>query len=181
DHRHARRLADEGNGATGAGVDLEDEDLTLVDVELDIEQAFDAEASAESRRVIDQRLHDAGRQAKGGIHRHTVAGVYPRPLDVLHDAGNEHVFAVADGVDLDLLPLQVLVDEDGMLGGDLGGVGDIGSQGLLVVHDLHGPAAEDVGWPHQHRLAKGRAGRQRLFDAGAGAARRWWDATAADE
>ena len=36
-------------------------------------------------------------------------------LDVLHDAGDQHLLAVADGVDLDFFADQVLVDQDRMI------------------------------------------------------------------
>ena len=36
-------------------------------------------------------------------------------LDVFHEAGNEHVLAVIDGIDLELSSLDVLIDEDGVL------------------------------------------------------------------
>ena len=36
-------------------------------------------------------------------------------LDVLHDAGDENVLPVADGVDLQLRAHQILIDEHGVL------------------------------------------------------------------
>ena len=43
-------------------------------------------------------LLQARRQRYGGIHRNRVPGMHAGPLYMLHDAGNQHVFAVANGV-----------------------------------------------------------------------------------
>ena len=40
----------------------------------------------------------------------------PGPLDVFHDARNQHLLAIADGVDLDFPAQQVLVDQHRMIG-----------------------------------------------------------------
>ena len=47
------------------------------------------------------------------VRRHRVAAVHAGALDVLHQAGDHHRLAVADGVDVDLGAEQVLVDEHG--------------------------------------------------------------------
>lgn len=48
----------------------------------------------------------------GRVDRDRVARVDTGALDVLHDAGDQDVVPVADGVDLDLTAGEVFVDED---------------------------------------------------------------------
>ena len=93
---------------------------------------------------------------------------------------------VADGVDVDLhrvleeavdehraLGRQAALSPEAALGRELHHRGD---QALVVVDDLHGPAAEHVRRAHQHREAElGRDG-LRLLGGGDGAARRLRDA-----
>ena len=86
-------------------------------------------------------------------------------LDVLHDPADPHVLAVAQGVDVDLgassrkrsrkiwrswsTPTRFV---------------EVVAQGRVVVDDLHRPAAEHVGRPHEQREPdRGRA-LQRVAD-----------------
>ena len=66
-------------------------------------------------------------------------------LDVLHDAGDQHVGAVGDDVHLQLLAHEILVHQDGVL--DLAGEDDlhVPADLLVVVGDDHVLAADDVG------------------------------------
>ena len=75
-------------------------------------------------------------------------------LDVLHDAGDEHVGAVGDDVHLQLLAHQVLVHQHGVF--DLAGEDDlhIGAHVLIVVGDDHVLAADDVAGTQQHGVAQ---------------------------
>ena len=89
--------------------------------------------------------------------------MYPRPLDVLHDTGNQDVLPVADGVHLQLGPHQVLVDEDGILNplpqDDLHVFPDI----VLPKGDDHVLPAQDIGGAHQNRVSHLLRGFQGLF------------------
>jgi len=70
-----------------------------------------------------------------------------RLLDMLHDAADVDVLAVADRVDVDLdRVLDEAVDQRGRRDRPVPQVG-------LVVADAHRPAAEHVGRAHQHRVA----------------------------
>ena len=73
-----------------------------------------------------------------------VAGVHPRALDVLHDAGDDDRLAVRDRVDLDLEALQVLVDQDLASRHRTDRPDHVAAQLLAVADDLHRPAAEHV-------------------------------------
>ncbi len=100
---------------------------------------------------------------------------------MLHDAGNEHRLAVADGVDLDLLPLEVLIDEDGFPPADLRRRRDVADELAGVLHDLHRPPAQDVAGAHEHRVADDLRGVERFLDAVDARARRLGDTQAGEE
>ena len=86
-------------------------------------------------------------------------------LDVLHDAGDQHVGAVGDDIHLQLLAHEILVHQDGVL--DLAGEDDlhVPADLLVVVGDDHVLAADDVGGPQQHGIAQLVGGFQGLVHA----------------
>ncbi|SHV99803.1 Uncharacterised protein [Mycobacteroides abscessus subsp. abscessus] len=87
-------------------------------------------------------------QRTGGVAR-----VDTSLLDVLHDAAEIDLGAVAQRVDIDLdRVLQEPVHQHRMLGRQLGGPGDVAVQSFLVVDDLHAASAQHVGRAHQHRI-----------------------------
>ena len=77
--------------------------------------------------------------------------MHPGSLDVTHDAGNEHIGAVTDGVHLALDALKISVDEHGPVRAGMYGLGHVGTQLVGAVDDGHGPTTDDVGRAHQHR------------------------------
>ena len=105
----------------------------------------------------------------------------PGALDVLHDAGDEDLLAVADGVDLDLHPFEILVDEDGTAGRGIDGGGDIADKLRGVVHYLHGPSAEDVAGAHEDGIADALGHVEAGLDGGDGGAGGLGDAEAVEE
>ena len=80
--------------------------------------------------------------------------MHARALDVLHDAGDEHVDAVADGVHFQLLPHQVLVAEDGVF--DVLGEDDVHIAGDVVLRegDRHVLPADDIRRAQEHGIAE---------------------------
>ena len=79
-----------------------------------------------------------------------VAGVDTGTVHLLHDAGDEEVLAIADGIDLTLGTHDILIQQDRMihvhmLGDNAHVLDDIG---LGVGHD-HVLAAQHVGGAHQ--------------------------------
>ncbi len=79
--------------------------------------------------------------------------MHSRPLDMLHDAGNEDRLAVTDGIHLALLALQVFVNEHRVLGVQLDRQAHIADKLGGIVDDLHRPPAQDIAGTHQHRVA----------------------------
>ena len=108
--------------------------------------------------------------------------MHPGLLDVLHHAADRHVLAVAHGVHVDLdRVLEELVDEDGMVGRDLHRLGHVPHEVLVVVDDLHGPAAQHVRGADEHRVADGAGDGLRLGERADGGAGRLAQAELADE
>ena len=74
-------------------------------------------------------------------------------LHQLHNAREEHLLSVADGVHLHLLAHDIAVNEHRALLVDLHGIAQIPPQHFFIGYDLHGPAAQDEAGPHQHGIA----------------------------
>ena len=67
-------------------------------------------------------------------------------LDVLHDADDAHVFAVADGIGFAFDgPVEVMVEQDLVLRHVAEDVHDVALEFLLVDDDFHPLAAQHVG------------------------------------
>ena len=100
--RLAHAFRDERHGAARARIDLEHIELIALDRELHVHQALDAERERKRPRFRADALDDGlaeriGRQRAGRIAR-VDAGL----LDVLHDARDEHLAAIAERIDIDL-------------------------------------------------------------------------------
>jgi len=102
--------------------------------------------------------------------------MHARPLDVLHHARNKHFLAVADGIHLDFLAEEVLVDEHGVLAVQFQCHHQVADKLRLVVDDLHGPATEHVAGTNQQRIAEAAGNAQGLLDGGDARAWRLRDA-----
>ena len=109
--------------------------------------------------------------------------MHARLLDVLHDAADDHVLAVAAivdhrvDVDLDRV-VEEAVEQHRRIVGHLDRFAHVALEIALLVHDLHRAAAEHVRRPHHQRIAdlrrRPRARRPRCARCGwaAGAASR---------
>jgi hypothetical protein len=180
--RDPDRLAYEGDGSGGAGVDFQDENLPLLDGELHVHQPHHAEFLREDLRLADDLPRDFGgngirRQGARGIAR-----VHPRLLDVLHHGPDEHVGPVADRIDVDLdRTLQEAVDEDRMVRRCFRCRAHEALELVRVVHDLHGPTPEDVGGAHHHRIPDPLGDPAGLGERPRLAVRRRWDVEFAEQ
>ena len=152
--RHTGRLGDEGDGPRGARVGLEDVEDVLGERELHVHQAAHADPLREGQGRLAHPLQLA--RPEGGRRQGAagVTGVDPGLLDVLHDPAEVHVRAVVDRVDVDLdRVVEEAVDEDRVLRRGDRRPGDVLAEGRVVVDDLHAAATEDVGGPHEDRVA----------------------------
>src|SRR5690606_24665188 len=96
-------------------VDFKDEDPPGVDDVLDVNETARLDIEGDAGGVVDDGFDLGREEVEAWIDGERVAGVHAGAFDVLHDAGDQDGFAVADRVDFDFLPDQVLVDEDRML------------------------------------------------------------------
>ena len=154
---HAGRLGEIRHGARRARVHLEDVDGVVLDGELNVQQPDHLERPRHAAGVVaddrqvplrhEVRRHDAG----------AVPGVDAGLLDMLHDAADHHGAArIGHRVDVKLeCVLQELVDEDGMLGRRVHGLGHVAVERAGVIDDGHRPPAQDVRRPHHDRIADG--------------------------
>ena len=88
------------------------------------------------------------------IYRDTVAGMDPRPLDMLHDPRDQDICAVADSIHLDLLSHQVFVHQDRMILCDPVNDADELFDVMIANGNLHSLASQHIGWPYQHRISQ---------------------------
>ena len=103
-------------------------------------------------------------------------------LDVLHDAADDDPLPVGDGVDIGLEGiLEKAVDQHGPLLAHPRRRLEVVAQGMLIVDDLHGPAAEDERRTHQYRVPDALGHRDGVVDAGGGAVLRLPNAELADD
>ena len=156
--RHARGLGDERHGAARPGVHLEHVHVRpavfAFDGVLDVHQASDFQAAGEAVRGLADFRHDRAGQAVRRDGAGRVAGVDAGLLDVLHHAGDDHLVAVGDGVDVDFRGFfQEAVDQHRLSLGDQEGGGHETLELGGVVADLHRPAAEHETGPHQAGVA----------------------------
>ena len=74
-------------------------------------------------------------------------------LNQLHDTGNEDIAAIADGIDLNLAALDILVNQNGLILVDLNGGAQIVAELILVCDDLHRSASENEGGTYKHGVS----------------------------
>ena len=97
-------------------------------------------------------------------------------FDVLHDAADDDIFAVGEGVDIDFgRRLEEVVDEDGALLRIFDGLFHVAGDGLVVVGDDHGASAEHVGRTNENGIADAIGVGEGFFDAGGSGSGRLWD------
>ena len=94
-------------------------------------------------------------------------------FNMLHDAGDDDISSVAQRVHIDFdCILEEVIDQHRALLRILHCFAHIAAHRIGVVRDDHGPAAQHIGRPHQHRVADAFCACQGLLDAGDHRARR---------
>src|SRR5690606_32002000 len=169
-------LGNEGDGARGARVHFEQVDHVVLDGELDVHQAADLERESEFSGLALELGNDLGRERARGQGAGGVTGVNTGFFDVLHDAGNEDILAVAEAVDVDFRCAgQISVEQQRVVAEhriDLAGLvvrvalenirRHEAGQGVLYValeflgrvDNRHGAAAEYVGRADHQRITQ---------------------------
>ena len=94
-------------------------------------------------------------------------------LDMLHDAANQHHFAIADGIDIHFNRIvEEAIQQHRRVVGDADRGLEVAAQILLVIDDLHRPAAEHIRRTHHQRVANLFRFLYRLLNGGDGGVRR---------
>ena len=154
----------------------------VLDGVLDVDEPDHAQGGGEGLGVAAHLLDLAVPDEVRGQDAGRVAGMDARVFDVLHHPPDHAAPAVGDGVHIPLEGVfQKAIDEDRMLGRHASRRREVAAQRALVVHDLHGSAAEHVGGPHQHGIADPARHGQRFFHRSRGAVRGLRDAEPAGE
>ena len=149
----ADRLGDERDRARGARVGLDHVQLAGVDRELDVQQADHPDRQRDVAGGAADLLEHLFPERVRRQHAGAVAGVHAGLLDVLHDAPDPDLVAVAERVDVHLQGvLQEAVEVDPPAVSGL--AAQVAVEILLRVDDLHRPPAEHVGGAHQQREAR---------------------------
>ena len=78
-----------------------------------------------------------------------------RFFDVFHDAGDENVLAIAEGVDIHFGGVfEKTIDENGRFDGKIGGFLHVAAHGFFVISDHHVAAAEYVAGANEYRKTR---------------------------
>ena len=115
--RNSGGLGNIRHRARGARIDLNHVDVILalgvaLNGELQVDQANHLERQRQFARVAANHVQRFGANAHGGQHTGGVAGVNASLLNVLHDAGDDHVLRVAERIDIHLDGvLQKVIDQ----------------------------------------------------------------------
>lgn len=131
--RDADGFANEGRGAGGTRIDLDDVEVVAFDGELHVHQAADVEGLRELLGGIADAVLHGRREAEGRDDAGAVAGVDAGLFDVLHDGADDGRFAVGDAVHIDLGGVfEEAVDKERVGVGDGGFVGGVGAGAWLT-------------------------------------------------
>ena len=157
------------------GFDFDDIHRVVVDDELDIDQADNAQVLGQVAGVLEDGLLVYLINVQGRIDGDGVAGVDAGTFHVFHDAGDQHIFPIEHAVHFHLSTHQVLVHQNGMLlNGHVDDLHEVNNV-LILIGDLHALAAQDVGGTHQDGVPNCVGSSQRLLGGEHGSAFRSGD------
>ena len=116
------------------------------------------------------------RDIHGGQYAGGIAGVDAGFLDVLHDAGDDNVFAIGERIHVHFdRVFKEVVDEDGPVLRVLDRLFHVADDRFFIVGDDHGAPAQNVRRPHQDRIAYALGTFDCFFERGCHRARRLGD------
>ena len=162
-HRHARHLADVRHGAAGARVRLNDIDFVMIDDILNVDKPQRTEFQRNLPRNLNQPLRHRAGQVPRGIDSNGVAGVDAGTFHVFHDAGDEHIFPIANRVRFRLDAHQVLVNQHRVLDALREDNAHVLHNVAVLIGDNHVLTAQHIRRAHQHRVAQLVRRRHRFF------------------
>ena len=155
-HRQARCLGDKRHGAACPWIDLDHVErrpaVFFLHRELHVHEPDHAQAPRHTGGGLLDLVDHLHRQAVRRDAAGRVAGVHASLLDVFHHAGDDHLAAVADAVDVDLdRVLEKPVDQHRLPLRHGKGLRHIPLELHVVVADLHSPPAEHEAGANQRR------------------------------
>ena len=175
--RHAGGLGDKRHSAAGTRVGLDHVDGLALDGVLHVDQAAYAQRHRDAARGLAKLCLQALAKAERRDAGRGVARVDTGLLDMLQNAANVDLFAIAQGVDIGLdRTLQEAVQIHRVVGANARGLGHVIAQMLGIVGDHHAAAAQHVARTHQQRVADMRGHGLGLLKRGCLARRRVHDA-----
>ena len=175
--RHASGLGNKRHGTAGTRVGLDHVDGLALDGVLHVDEAAHAQRHRDAARGLAKLRLQALAKAERWDARRGIAGVDTGLLDMLQNAADVHLFAVAQGVDVGLdRTLQEAVKVHRVVGADSRGLGHVITQMLGIVGDHHAAAAQHVARTYQQRVADMRGNGLSLLKRGGLARRRVHDA-----
>ena len=175
--RHTGGLGDKRHGTAGARVGLDHVDGLALDGILHVDQTADSQRHRDAARDLAELRLQALAKAERRDAGRGVAGVNTGFLDMLQDAADVYLFAIAQGVDIGLdCALQEAVQIHRVVGADARSLCHVIAQMLGIVGDHHAAAAQHIARAHQQRIAdvrghglgllkRGRLARRRVHDA----------------
>ena len=175
--RHAGGLGDKRHGAAGTRVGLDHVNGLALDGVLHVDQAAYAQRHRDAARGLAKLCLQALAKAERRDAGRRVAGVNTGLLDMLQNAADVDLFAIAQGVDIGLdRTLQEAIEVHRVVGANARSLGHVIAQMLGIVGDHHAAAAQHVARTYQQRVANVRGHGLGLLKRGGLARRRVHDA-----
>lgn len=165
-------LADEGEGAGGTKVALNDLQLRLstLQISLDdlhVEGTGDVPGLGDLLGNVLNAAHDRLLQVGGGEDEGGITGVNTSGLNVLTHGVEQKLAVGSDSVNVDLLgTLDELGDDNGVVGGDGASVEELLLELIDAVDDVHGSTRQDVTGTNEDRVANSLSEALSLGDGG---------------
>ena len=162
-HRHARHLGNIRNGARRAGVDFDDVKLSAVNQILNIDESFGSKFECELRGHLDDALQHGVFEIIGRIDGDRVARMDARALDMLHDAGDEDVRSVGNGVHFEFGAHEIFIAQNGVFYSLRQNDVHVAADVLFRKRDRHVLSADDVRGAKEHGIFQLFRGFERLL------------------
>ena len=150
--RFAVGFRDERYRSRGTWVRFDDVHLVVLDGKLDVDEAHRLQRQCDALGVLFNLADDQIAQVVRRQHRVAVAAVDAGRFDVLHDANDAHLIAIADGIRFAFNgPIEVVIEQDLVVRHVPENIDDMPLKFVLVDDDLHALSAQYIARSHQQR------------------------------
>src|SRR5579885_731307 len=114
------------------------------DDEWGVEEAANLQGASNARRIVNDCADFSIGKPTRRIDGHAVAGMHASAFNVFHDAGNEYLVTVADGINLDFCAFEVSVYQNRMFPVVRDSMRDVAFQFVGRANYLHRSPAQDI-------------------------------------